>query len=138
MRIVRRGEAGDLAAVAAIQQASPEAAQWDPADYLHRAFRVALRDGRVVGFLVARKVAEDECELLNLAVAPEFRRKGIARELVLALLADCRGAIYLEVRESNTAARKFYNSIGFAEVGTRNDYYHDPPETAIVMKVRSC
>jgi len=138
MPLIRRGQNSDLEPVAAIQRSSPGAAQWTVADYLGHDFRVAVEDGHVAGFLVARRVAPDEAELLNIAVAPEFRRKRVARDLLGALLADTRGTLFLEVRESNTAARKLYKSIGFQEVSVRRDYYENPPETAIVMKFHSC
>jgi ribosomal protein S18 acetylase RimI-like enzyme len=72
MPIIRRGEAGDLEGVEAIQSASPEAAHWKAADYLQYEFTVAICGGTVAGFLVWRRVAEGEAELLNLAVAPGF------------------------------------------------------------------
>ena len=136
--VVRRGGPGDLAQVAGIQAASPEAAQWDVADYLRYGFRVSVCGIRVAGFLVSRTLAEGETELLNLAVSPGFRRQGVARKLVESLLAESPGAVYLEVRESNRAAREFYNHVGFQEVSSRPGYYQDPPEAAIVMKFHSC
>jgi [ribosomal protein S18]-alanine N-acetyltransferase len=135
---IRPGAPGDLAEVAAIQTASPEAAQWDVLDYLRYHFRVSLCEIRVAGFLVSRTVVEGETELLNLAVAPEFRRLGVARKLVESLLAESPGVVYLEVRESNRAARKFYNRMGFQEVSSRSGYYQAPSEAAIVMKFHSC
>ena len=136
--VIRRGAPGDLAEVAVIQAASPEAAQWDVSDYPRYHFRVSLCGIRVAGFLVSRMVAEGETELLNLAVAPEFRRQGVARKLVESLLTESRGVFYLEVRESNRAAREFYNHMGFQEVSSRPGYYQAPPEAAIVMKFHSC
>jgi ribosomal-protein-alanine N-acetyltransferase len=127
-----------LAEVALIQAASPEASHWAPADYLPYDFRVAVCKTRVAGFLVSRVLSEGETELLNLAVAPEFRRRGVARKLVESLLADSPGVVYLEVRESNWAARKFYHQMGFQEVSLRSGYYQAPPEAAIVMKFHSC
>lgn len=138
MTAIRRGEAADLAEIAAIQAASPEMAQWDVAQYLQYDLRVAVRRNRVAGFLVGRSVAQEERELLNLAVAPEWRRQGIARELVSAWLEETAGEIYLEVRESNRAARNLYQLLGFQSVGCRSGYYQSPPEPAIVMKFHSC
>ena len=138
MPVIRCGEAGDLEAVEAIQSASPEAAHWKATDYLQYQFTVAICGGTVAGFLVWRRVAEDEAELLNLAVAPPFRRQGIARELLKPLLNLLDGGIFLEVRESNVAARMCYKSMGFQEVSTRTLYYESPPEAAIVMKFHSC
>jgi ribosomal-protein-alanine N-acetyltransferase len=136
--VIRRGGPGDLAEVAVIQAASPEAAQWDAADYLQYDFRVLVCGIRVAGFLVSRALAEGETELLNLAVAPDFRRQRVARKLVESLLAESSGVVYLEVRESNRVARKFYNHMGFQEVSSRSGYYQTPPEAAIVMKFHSC
>ena len=135
---IRRGDFGDLAAVAAIQEASPEAPRWKVSEYLQYDFRVALRDNRIAGFLVSRGLADGESEVLNLAVAPEFRRQGIARDLVAALVAEDPGKVYLEVRESNQAALNLYKSMGFEEVGKRQKYYETPLEAAIVMKFHSC
>lgn len=134
---IRRGDAADLSACAAIQESSPEAAEWDVADYLTLDFLVAEVDGRVAGFLVSRAIDAAEWELLNLAVAPEFRRRGVARALLEALRSASRGAIFLEVRESNEAARNLYKSLGFQEVGVRRQYYERSPESAIVMKLHS-
>jgi ribosomal-protein-alanine N-acetyltransferase len=136
--VIRRGGPPDLAEVALIQTASPEAAQWNAADYLQYDFRVSVCRIRVAGFLVSRALTEGETELLNLAVAPEFRRRGVARMLVESLLAESPGVVYLEVRESNWAARKFYNRMGFQEVSSRLGYYQAAPEAAIVMKFHSC
>jgi ribosomal-protein-alanine N-acetyltransferase len=135
---IRGGQPADLAEVAAIQTASPEAAQWNAADYLNYELRVFISESRVAGFLVSRVVAPGECELLNLAVAPEFRRRGVARTLVQSLAAEFPGEIYLEVRESNEPARRLYAALGFQESGVRPKYYHSPAESAIVMKFHSC
>jgi ribosomal-protein-alanine N-acetyltransferase len=138
MPVIRRGEAGDLAQVAAIQDASPESPRWNAADYLNYDLLVAVREGRVVGFLASRSLVEGEREILNLAVAPEFRRQGIARHLWDAFCEGPFGTIFLEVRESNEAARSLYLSLGFQELGRRPAYYDFPPEAAIVMKFHSC
>jgi ribosomal-protein-alanine N-acetyltransferase len=138
MIVIRRGGTDDLDAVAAIQETSAGAAQWKTADYLEQDFRVAISENRVVGFVVARTVAADEREILNLAVAPDFRRKGVARALMASALAAFRGQVFLEVRESNGVAQKFYKSLGFKELSKRSAYYDNPPETAIVLKFHSC
>jgi ribosomal-protein-alanine N-acetyltransferase len=138
MPAIRRGGAEDLDAVAAIQYCCPEAAQWEPADYLAYDFHVAVAGGAVAGFVVARWVAPDECEILNLAVEPAFRRQGIARCLFSRVQQNHSGMFFLEVRESNLAAQAFYKSLGFQEVNRREKYYENPPESAIVMKFHSC
>jgi [ribosomal protein S18]-alanine N-acetyltransferase len=134
---VRPGGAPDLAAIAQLQTASPEASQWDVREYLKYDLTVAVCDGRVAGFAVARRLAEGESELLNLAVDPAFRRRGVGQRLVAQLSASHPGILWLEVRESNAGAHKFYNSLGFREAGRRPDYYPSSGESAIVMNVHS-
>jgi ribosomal-protein-alanine N-acetyltransferase len=138
MPVIRRGEAGDLAQVAAIQHASPEAPRWNAAEYLNYDLLVAVCENRVAGFLAWRALVEGESEILNLAVAPEFRRQGVARRLWKAFLGVTPGTVFLEVRESNKAARNLYVSLGFQELGRRPGYYQAPLEAAIVMKFHSC
>jgi ribosomal-protein-alanine N-acetyltransferase len=135
---IRPGEPRDLDEITAIQTASPEAAAWPAADYLPYDLRVAACENRVAGFLAARGVAEGEFEILNLAVAPEFRRRGFGRALMESFLKGIRGDVFLEVRNSNSEAREFYKSLGFQEVTLRQSYYTAPPEAAIVMKFHSC
>jgi ribosomal-protein-alanine N-acetyltransferase len=135
---VRRGETSDLQAVTRIQDASPELAHWDASDYLAYHFLVAESDGLVVGFIAARVVVAGEVEILNLAVAPSARRRGVARRLLTEIRSLLPGVLYLEVRESNLGARTFYQVYGFMEVNLRPGYYENPRETAIVMKFHSC
>jgi [ribosomal protein S18]-alanine N-acetyltransferase len=95
------------------------------------------REGRdiLAGFLAARHV-EGEWELENIVVGPELRGRGIGTQLIEALLEHMRatnaGAVFLEVRESNTAARKLYQKAEFRETGRRKLYYSDPAEDAIL------
>ena len=133
---VRAARPADLAAIAAIQAASPEAAHWDPADYLNHDCRVWEVNQRVAGFLVTRQVAPGEHEILNLAVDPAERRTGIARRLLADALVDAK-ACFLEVRASNQAAIRLYESAGFAFAGRRSGYYQEPAEEAIVMRLVS-
>ena len=81
--IVRPATAEDLAGIAAIQSQSPEASQWHPPDYLKHDCLVA-EETQVVGFLVARQIAPEEREVLNVAVDPAHRRHGVARALLQA------------------------------------------------------
>ena len=92
----------------------------------------------VVGFSVLW-FAADEAELGDLAVDPEFRGRGIGRLLLEASIATARqraaGVLYLEVRESNLAARALYDGHGFETVGRRPGYYSEPREDACVMRL---
>lgn len=83
-------------------------------------------DGRIVGYAIMSSSA-GEAHLLNLCVAPPYQRRGLARQLLARILdlAHCSGAddVFLEVRPTNLAARHLYLSAGFADVGTRPNYY---------------
>ncbi len=83
-------------------------------------------------------VIADEAQLLNVATLPEYRRQGLAREILAGLYSEARsrGAVTmtLEVRESNSAARTLYSNEGFYEIGVRSNYYQNPREAAIIME----
>ena len=97
------------------------------------------RDGaeRLGGYVVALVVGP-EAEIADLAVAPDSRRRGIGRALLARALSELaeRGVrtLFLEVRESNTAARTLYESSGFRSVGRRRGYYRQPVEDALLLK----
>ncbi len=141
-RIVRPMQPRDLPAVARVQAACPEASQWDPRDYLACSSFVAEERGRLAGFAVARHLPPDEIEILNVAVDPAARRRGLGGILLATLLELPGRILYLEVRASNAAARALYASAGFVESGVRKGYYPgprqpaSPPEDAIVMKMQ--
>jgi len=90
----------------------------------------------IAGYLIAREVAGTG-EVLNLAVSPDFRRRGVARALLRAGLTYLRKRrveeVYLEVRESNRSAQALYLSSGFRPVGQRAAYYRNPKEDALVL-----
>lgn len=138
MTAIRRGEPGDLKDIACLQASAPEAAHWEVEEYLQYDLRVAFTENRLAGFLVGRMLAPGEAEILNLAVAPDLRRHGIAAALVKSFLQDFPGAVFLEVRASNSGARQFYKYLHFQEISTRTQYYESPPDAAIVMKFHSC
>ena len=92
------------------------------------------------GVIVAQSFSHlvlDELHILNLAVHPDFRRKGIGRELLRQLLSTGyrKGATHalLEVRVSNAAAQELYRSFGFQQVGIRKAYYADNREDALLL-----
>ena len=97
----------------------------------------ATFEDRVIGWLISRDVAPGETEILHVFTQPPFRRSGVAKRLIDRLLQTRPGSVFLEVRESNDAARKLYAGVGFLQIGSRKEYYRDPVETAIVMKFHS-
>jgi ribosomal protein S18 acetylase RimI-like enzyme/glycosyltransferase involved in cell wall biosynthesis len=135
---IRQATQADLPSIAAIQKASPQVSQWDPESYLDHDCRVAVVSSRAVGFLAIRATAPEEREILNLAVEPASRRAQIGRILMETVLAQSRGtAWFLEVRESNEAAINLYKTLGFIAAGRRENYYYNPLEAAIVMRLFS-
>ena len=97
---------------------------------------VALEDGRVLGY-VGMMCVLDEGQIINVAVHPDARRRGVGRRLMEAAEAYAkeRGIVFLslEVRESNIAARSLYSSLGWEEQGIRKGFYSHPVENACVM-----
>ncbi len=134
---IRRAQESDLLEIAEIQHSAPESSQWQAQDYLGFDCQIAQADGRIAGFLVSRSVADKEREILNIAIHPDFRRLHIATELLQAELSRWPGAHFLEVRESNAAARRLYEGLGFQAIGERPEYYDNPSETGIVMRILS-
>jgi [ribosomal protein S18]-alanine N-acetyltransferase len=98
----------------------------------------AVQGDLLVGYAICWTVL-DQAELGNVAVAQEVRGKGVGKRLVLAAMERVRrrGAkeCFLEVRISNTGARKLYEELGFTAIGTRHGYYRSPVEDALVMRV---
>jgi [ribosomal protein S18]-alanine N-acetyltransferase len=156
---IRRGVASDTPFLLNLERQSDFAAHWTEQEYL-RMFQYE-RDGaarlvliaeslpkgasleeksHILGFVVARHLTP-EWELENIVVDPMARRKGIGRRLLDALLAEARetnsDGIFLEVRESNTAARALYQRVGFERIGQRRSYYSNPSEDAVLYRCRS-
>ena len=92
-------------------------------------------DGTVAGYIGCHTVL-DEGYIANVAVSPVFRRQGIGRQLVRTLLERSKDLAFvtLEVRASNDSARTLYESLGFAHVGTRRNYYQNPKEDALILR----
>jgi len=147
--IVRRMLLADLDAVVEIERAAHKH-PWS-ADLIRRELDhdwsvvlVAIEresiDGAVVDRLAGHIIfwlVHDEIHVLNVATAPEFRRRGYGRTLMMEAEArgEPRGAVLstLEVRKSNEAALTLYRSLGYRQVGLRPRYYADDNEDAIVM-----
>jgi ribosomal-protein-alanine N-acetyltransferase len=133
----------DLPAVLAIERAS-FSNPWSGALFLQElevAFsRIVVargRDGAIVGYF-CRWFVIDEVHILNVAVDPRCRARGVGRVLMREALREARvgkaTAVTLEVGRSNAAARRLYDSFGFEEVGTRPNYY-GRGEDAIIMRL---
>ena len=88
----------------------------------------------IIGCLTASKIL-DEGELTTIVVAEQYRNKGAGRQLLQALLKMTgKISLFLEVRESSSA-REFYRKNGFTEIGKRKNFYRNPEEDAILMKL---
>jgi len=98
---------------------------------------VAVDGDRVAGYVGSQTVL-GESDMMNLAVHPDYRRRGIGEALVLALMETlkARGShcLTLEVRASNFPARSLYEKLGFQTVGRRKSYYRSPREDAEILR----
>jgi ribosomal-protein-alanine N-acetyltransferase len=133
--------AADVPAVAALE-ASSFSTPWHPDTFLRLLERpgaelwVTEGDEDVVAYAVLWCIL-DEGELANIAVRPEARGRGVGGRMLDHLLGVARDRgvrrLFLEVRESNAAARGLYETRGFREVGRRRAYYEKPREDARVL-----
>ncbi len=143
---VRPATPADIPSMMRLMQHSATAAHWSREQY-DRVFggdspqRVALvieEAGDVQGFLVSHSVG-DEWEIENIAVAGKARRRGLGTRLLGEFLdhaqAEGATAVFLEVRESNRAARSLYEKWAFEPGGRRARYYSQPDEDAIVYRL---
>lgn len=94
------------------------------------------KNGRIAG-LICGYYAVGEGDITSIAVHPDFRRKGLALKLIREFekqLPNDTEDIFLEVRETNTAAVSLYEKCGFGAVSIRKNFYDSPRENAVVMK----
>lgn len=98
---------------------------------------VAEKDGVLAGYVGSQSVL-DGADMMNLAVAPEYRRQGVGEQLVDKLVEHLQQkgiiALLLEVRVSNTPAIALYEKMGFEQVGRRPRYYTNPREDALILR----
>jgi [ribosomal protein S18]-alanine N-acetyltransferase len=123
----------DYKAIARIQYRCPETAQWPLGDYSGYPLLLAVVNGEPAGFCSWRQCAPDEAEILNIAVDPDFRRRGVASALLATLSEQAQGTIFLEVAEPNIAAISLYRKHGWQAAGRREAYYFGTVN-AVVMK----
>lgn len=139
--MIRRMESLDLEQVAELEKVCfseswsyglLEAGVHSPYDVYY----VYEQDGRILGYCNLRLLA-GEGEVQRIAVLPEYRRLGLARKMMEAMVDYAREnmavSISLEVRESNLPARKLYETYGFIAEAVRRGYYHNPSEDAVIM-----
>lgn len=97
-----------------------------------------IESGTIAGYIVARETA-GELHINNVAVRPEYRRRGIGAALLGRILHEARrrkaNAAFLEVRSANHAAQALYEKSGFKAIARRADYYAEPCEDAVVMSL---
>jgi ribosomal-protein-alanine N-acetyltransferase len=139
---LRRLELADLDAIERIERASYRT-PWSRSMFASElakpsslSFGAADETGELVGYLVLSRYV-DAWHVMNVAVAPERRRQGIASALLRRLLEltkdDMLRGYTLEVRVSNTAAIELYRRFGFRPKGVRRGYYTDNREDALIM-----
>ncbi len=147
---IRRANVDDIPAMMHLAASSATAAHWRREDYE----RIFAPDTSRLAFVLEEATAAatetqafmvalcagPEWEIENIAVAPDARRRGLGTRLLGEFLeqAKARGAeaVFLEVRESNHAARALYGKWAFTESGRRRAYYSEPPEDAITYRFR--
>jgi ribosomal-protein-alanine acetyltransferase len=159
--LIRLATSADVPSIIHLERACVSAAHWTEQQYRQtfdstRAERLVLVAGtpfdsatdrvmvpgagaNILGFLVALHLAP-EWALENIVVAPSSRRQGLGKQLLQALLAIAREtnseSVFLEVRESNAAARSLYEKAGFELTGRRKSYYKGPSEDAVLYRLK--
>jgi ribosomal-protein-alanine acetyltransferase len=143
---IRHATAAEIPAMMALEKHAATAAHWSTEQYEiavsgmapSRVVLIIEEESNVQGFIIGKALGE-EWEIENIAVAEHVQRRGLGTRLLEEFLALARGRgagkIFLEVRESNLAARRLYEKWAFVESGRRKLYYHDPEEDAIVYQV---
>jgi ribosomal-protein-alanine N-acetyltransferase len=141
--LIRPAIAADIPAMMTLEKQVATAAHWTQEQYerVLAGKNLALvleEDSALLGFLAGRSLGS-EWEIENVAIAGPARRRGLGSRLVGEFLNRARSlgaqAVYLEVRESNGAARSLYERWAFVESGRRKKYYRDPEEDAVVYRL---
>jgi ribosomal-protein-alanine N-acetyltransferase len=142
---IRHATSADIPVMLTLEKSAAKAAHWFLEQYERalsgeapsRLVLVVEEEAGVQGFLVGRAVGE-EWEIENIVVAGPARRRGLGSHLLEHFLDSARSqgaqAAFLEVRESNLAARRLYQKWAFVETGRRKRYYREPEEDAMVYR----
>jgi len=142
--IIRDLREDDLPAILDIEEIS-FTIPWSQQDFLNEMYKknalskVAVFERNIIGYICVNYRLQ-ECHILNLAVHPDFRRRGVASVLMDEAMRELKrkGCVfmYLKVRVSNTGAQRFYELFGFRVEGIRKKYYDHPDEDALMMMKR--
>jgi ribosomal-protein-alanine N-acetyltransferase len=145
--LIRPATPDDVPSIRALERQTETAAHWAEREYdalfaaeaPPRVTLVATSEadaGRLIGFVIAR-CATAEWEIENVVVTPEKRNRGLVIKIIRELLLQAQSAgatsVLLEVRESNLAARRLYEKLGFSQHGRRSNYYQGPEEDALLL-----
>jgi ribosomal-protein-alanine N-acetyltransferase len=143
---IRRATAADVPAMMDLERTAATAAHWSTEQYQtafsdqppSRVLLIIEEEAGVQGFIAGRALGE-EWEIENITVAGRARRRGLGSRLLGEFLELARGrgasTVFLEVRESNLAARRLYEKWAFVECRRRKLYYREPEEDAIVYQM---
>jgi [ribosomal protein S18]-alanine N-acetyltransferase len=147
--LIRAATPDDVPAIRALERQADTAAHWAEREYdalfaADAPARIALvaideiSPTQLHGFVITR-CPPDDWEIENVVVASAYQRLGIATKLIRGVLLQARAtgatSVLLEVRESNLAARRLYEKLGFKEQGRRSNYYRDPPEEGLLLQI---
>lgn len=139
--IIRRMEKGDTKELAELDKLCfsvpwSEQAFVDETENNLACYFVAVDGENVIGYIGYWKII-DEGHITNIAVSPDYRRRGIAANMLSQAIKSAYdeklSLLTLEVRKSNSSARALYEKFGFEALGERKNYYHSPTEDAIIM-----
>lgn len=144
--LIRHATPADLPAIVALERQAATAAHWSSDQYQgafldsapRRIVLVLEETSTIQAFLIARAL-DREWDIENIVVSDQVQRRGLGSRLLdqFLALARCQGAnaVFLEVRESNRAARALYEKASLVHTGRRKRYYREPEEDALVYRL---
>ena len=96
-------------------------------------------DGDTVAGYIGSQTVMGETDMMNVAVCPDYRRRGVAEKLISSLIEALKerssSCLTLEVRASNAPAISLYEKLGFSQIGLRKNYYRNPKEDALILRI---